>query len=100
MRFNAFKEIDRETALTILSNINQPDAADIIENLKARCTDEFGIQRDITGIQKSEKESKTTKEALIDARLGQGKFRADLMQIWNNSCAVTGCKVLKMLRAC
>lgn len=40
----------------------------------------------------------TTKKSLIDARIGQGIFRKDLISYWG-SCAVTGCTVLKLLRA-
>lgn len=40
----------------------------------------------------------TTRKALIDARLGQGKFRDDLISYWRG-CAITGCSVLQMVRA-
>lgn len=33
--------------------------------------------------------SKTTREAIILARVGQGRFRADLMKRWNGRCALT-----------
>jgi HNH endonuclease len=36
---------------------------------------------------------------LVRARVGQGKFRQDVMQRWRNACAVTGCQVTAMLRA-
>ena len=41
----------------------------------------------------------TTAQALIEARIGQGRFRADLEREWNGTCAVTGCGILPMLRA-
>lgn len=41
----------------------------------------------------------TTTQALVDARLGQGRFRAALEREWNGSCAVTGCALSQMLRA-
>jgi hypothetical protein len=41
----------------------------------------------------------TTRESLIDARLGQGKYRQELLNKWNNRCAVTGCDVLNVIRA-
>jgi len=41
---------------------------------------------------------RTEKKALINARLGQGKFRESLMELWG-SCAITGCKVSALLRA-
>ena len=40
----------------------------------------------------------TTRKAIIDARLGQGKFRTDLVKYWK-TCAVTACEVEVMLRA-
>ncbi|KGS18351.1 HNH endonuclease family protein [Burkholderia pseudomallei MSHR4378] len=36
---------------------------------------------------------------MIDARLGQGKFRLDLERIWSERCAVTGCQIKAALRA-
>lgn len=41
----------------------------------------------------------TTTKRLIDARLGQGRFRSDLEKIWNGRCAVTGCPTKAALRA-
>lgn len=42
---------------------------------------------------------RTTREALIHARLGQGRFRKGLLSIWDSACAVTGCRVDAILRA-
>jgi HNH endonuclease len=41
----------------------------------------------------------TTRKQLIDSRLGQGKFREDVLSFWRSGCAVTGCKTRKVLRA-
>jgi hypothetical protein len=41
----------------------------------------------------------TTKKRLIDARLGQGKFREALESRWQSTCAVTGCTIISVLRA-
>ncbi len=67
--FSSYQEISGKTALVILNSINQPNVTDIIENLKARCTDELDVQTDITQIQHDKKTKTTTKEALIQARL-------------------------------
>lgn len=40
----------------------------------------------------------TTKSRLIDARLGQGKYRRELIAMWG-ACAVTGCSLASLLRA-
>lgn len=55
-------------------------------------------QKDIEDINKKDI-PKTSKKALIDARLGQGRFRKDLLGRWGRKCAVTGCGVSEVLRA-
>lgn len=44
-------------------------------------------------------EPETTKMALVDARLGQGKFRDQLLLVWAGKCAVTKCAQKAVLRA-
>jgi hypothetical protein len=43
--------------------------------------------------------NETSRMALIDARLGQGRFRADLIERWKGACAVTRCALRDVLRA-
>jgi hypothetical protein len=45
-----------------------------------------------------QKLSRTQRQALVQARLGQGDFRQALISYWNG-CAVTGCSRLEALRA-
>jgi hypothetical protein len=47
------------------------------------------ILEDVEKVQRQTNISTTTKEALVSARLGQGKFRDDVLRIWQNRCAVT-----------
>jgi hypothetical protein len=97
--YGSYQEITRGSALDILTSINQLNNADILENLIARCsTDELDIITDITQIDKNDELDVTTKKSLIQARVGQGRFRQNLMNIWN-SCAVTGCTIRELLRA-
>jgi HNH endonuclease len=42
---------------------------------------------------------RTTREALIDARIGQGRFRTALMRLWGRRCALTGASVPQCLVA-
>lgn len=42
---------------------------------------------------------KTTKETLIDVRVGQGKFRQDVLNQWKRRCAVTRCTIEEAIRA-
>jgi putative restriction endonuclease len=41
----------------------------------------------------------TTREALVKARIGQGRWRRDLLRHWSGKCAVTGLDVEPLLRA-
>ena len=41
----------------------------------------------------------TEKARLIKARIGQGAFRQQVLRIWRNGCAVTGCQIGSILRA-
>lgn len=41
----------------------------------------------------------TTKEALVNARVGQGLFRAQVLSNWNRQCCVTGSRTLDAIRA-
>jgi putative restriction endonuclease len=41
----------------------------------------------------------TIKEALVNARVGQGTFRAQVLQIWGSRCCVTGSSTIDVIRA-
>lgn len=41
----------------------------------------------------------TTKDALISARVGQGVFRSQVLQLWDNRCSVTRSTTLDAIRA-
>ncbi len=80
-----FKKFDLKKAekfiLDVISRIKEPD-----------------ITSDLAEIERSASDP-TTRFALINARLGQGKFRADLEDIWENSCAVLEIQTRELLRA-
>jgi hypothetical protein len=55
---------------------------------------------DIDAILKDPKiKDETTRKILVEARLGQGRFRSDLIERWSGACAVTQCALLDILRA-
>ncbi|MGG6345216.1 HNH endonuclease [Stenotrophomonas indicatrix] len=56
------------------------------------------LERDLAQIRANE-QAETTRTALTDARLGQGRFRRDLMRLWEGRCAVTGTAIAALLRA-
>ena len=41
----------------------------------------------------------TTRETLANARLGQGQFRKDVLDLWGSQCAATGSKTMSVIRA-
>jgi hypothetical protein len=53
---------------------------------------------DIEAIQRADISS-TERSRLISARLGQGRFREEVLARWGNACAVTGCSTLAAIRA-
>lgn len=60
--------------------------------------EESEVAKDIQDVFGS-KRDETTKERLVNARLGQGGFREALMEIWDGKCALTGCSIPEVLRA-
>jgi len=57
------------------------------------------IDADIRAVVHDASLAETTRDALIKARRGQGRFRQGLVTRWNAACAVTGCKQVELLRA-
>lgn len=56
-------------------------------------------ENDIAEITADQTLNETQKKTLIDARRGQGKFRSELCKRWNDACAVTGLRIMDVLRA-
>ncbi len=69
---------------------------DAVLHILARNPAEPELFQDLQDILNS---SATMKAALVQARIGQGTYRADLMKAWNDRCAVTACAIQEMLRA-
>jgi hypothetical protein len=54
---------------------------------------------DIKKIESDKTTDPTTKQALCNARVGQGKFGSDVRELWNHRCAVTGSFTTAVLEA-
>lgn len=54
---------------------------------------------DVTELRSARDIEETTRLSLIEARLGQGRFREDLLRIHGGRCVLTGCGVSEILRA-
>jgi hypothetical protein len=57
------------------------------------------LVQDLNEIDRAREVDVTTKKALVDARLGQGTFRAKVLQRWDNCCSVTGSTIQAAIRA-
>tara|TARA_R110002096_G_scaffold391626_2_gene586529 strand:- start:2817 stop:3635 length:819 start_codon:yes stop_codon:yes gene_type:complete len=55
-------------------------------------------KRDVQAILDDPKVQETEKSALVKARMGQGRFRRDLLKIWGQ-CAISGCRNQALLVA-
>jgi hypothetical protein len=54
---------------------------------------------DIKKIESNKTTDPTTVQALVNARIGQGKFGSDVREIWNHRCSVTGSSTQAALEA-
>jgi hypothetical protein len=57
------------------------------------------LTKDIADIYSQPDLLETERQALVQARIGQGEFRRQLMAKWEGCCAVTGCGLADVLRA-
>jgi hypothetical protein len=89
--------ISRHGRIWVLSEGERKLLSDVFDKEKREEDDE--ILSEIDRVQKDATIDKTIRKALVDARLGQGKFRDKLELRWDSGCAVTGCRILAVLRA-
>jgi hypothetical protein len=57
------------------------------------------LEQDLERIRSDHTLSVTSRQTLVQARLGQGQFRRDLIERFRGRCAVTGCDFQPLLRA-
>lgn len=94
--FNSYQEIDGNTFRTAMATIASEFEAQQVVTQDFLGFADADLERDLSEINAKDV---TTRTALVNARLGQGCFRANLMRYWEGKCAVTGCNVAEMLRA-
>ncbi|MBR1197785.1 HNH endonuclease [Bradyrhizobium sp. AUGA SZCCT0158] len=96
---NGLNSIDDSNAIFALHRLANPSAEErSVQIAQAQLSREAKQTTDLIEIA-SRKRDETTRKIFIDARLGQGQFRADVARLWSNACAVTGCDIPEMLRA-
>lgn len=89
-----FGEILNENGDTYARIVNR---IDVTELARAQ-TSEATLVDDLRPLLQSRSDP-TVREALANARIGQGQFRAQVLDMWNGKCAVTGASTLDAVRA-
>lgn len=69
-----------------------------VAELARRRTAQSTLAQDLTTIS-NRKIGATQKERLVNARIGQGSFRTDVLKLWGGRCCVTGSETLDAIRA-
>ncbi len=69
-----------------------------VSDVKRPRTAESTLSDDLKVLIKQNRDS-TIKEALINARIGQGIFRMEVLKLWDNRCALTNSETLDAIRA-
>ena len=91
LKFGPSRRWDGKTFLEVVDRIS---VAEFL-NEQSRASSVFSDLIELT----RSKISETQREVLVQARIGQGRFRSDVLALWNERCAVTGCTVLEVIRA-
>lgn len=89
---------DYDTGEFVFRRLGTEDSLDAAapSNDAAESTD---LAKDIADIYSHPDLKETERQALVQARIGQGEFRRRLMAKWEGRCAVTGCDLADVLRA-
>jgi hypothetical protein len=88
-----------ETSLTVkeLSGVEAPQKSP--RTLKLPKDADLDLVNDLKNECNTTKIQKTEQSQMILARLGQGRFREEVLAKWSGGCAVTGAKILDAIRA-
>ena len=97
-RFGGFTTIPAERAAYLLDSIPRGQRNRAWHILRESLEGE-SVEEDLHDIHQTPHLDETTRQALIDARLGQARFRADLLRLGQGRCALTGCAIEPILRA-
>ena len=91
LRFGALIEENGDTYAEILERV-------AVVSLARPQTDASTLSEDLIAIARKKIDS-TTKVALVNARVGQGFFRLQVLTAWDSRCAVSGSATLDAIRA-
>jgi len=97
-RLGAKDLLDAPTPSNDADGSHEPDSLTLDEQ-KPNDAAESDLAEDIADIYSDPHLQETERQALVQARIGQGEFRRQLMAKWEGRCAVTGCDLADVLRA-
>jgi hypothetical protein len=88
-----------DSTLLVLGEVMSKDDGEYARVTSRIPVGSLSVMRDVEFLSAEVRNSETTKAALINARLGQGKFREAVLTTWGNRCCVTGSRTSEILRA-
>jgi putative restriction endonuclease len=94
-----YAPFNKNTGRSNLGYFALPDDAGqvLVDEIEKR--EPLFLERAVTTEYADKDDAPTTRDALVAARMGQGKFRADLETIWNGGCALCTLTRRELLRA-
>lgn len=94
--YGSYQPVDRATFHQVLARVPTTAGQATIERLRAWAGSATEISHDV---EQASSAPATMRAALVQARIGQGAYRAEVMAAWGDGCAVTGCAISELLRA-
>lgn len=84
--------------VTLAVQYVSPDGLEAVLASLAKQAEEHGHDMPLM-VAEDDSVSTTQTEVLAQQRLGQARYRADLMELWSGACALTGVDIPELLRA-
>lgn len=99
--FGRYTVLDRDEALRMMEAVPQTARTATWHRINEliQCGSVEAISDDIRRLRDRRDINETTRKQLVDARLGQGRFRREVERLWGEACSVSGCTIREALRA-
>lgn len=99
--FGRHTEFDEIEAAAMMEAVPAGRRDAVWRRIRAKIEADGGVPLadDLTSLRGRRDLKPTERKRLIDARLGQGRFRRDVERLWGDACSVSGCAIRETLRA-